>query len=267
MKNTENQIFQHFKDSEQEFVSQILNQINQVQSTHVPLVTPFMNPRERYIVQSIVNGFDEVKYSECQELSNCEENRAIIYPYYLEEPCIEDYEIALIEINYPQKFASLSHGQILGAILGAGIVRDRMGDILTDGDRWQFFTDEALTEYLIQQVNRIGRTTVELKEIAFSEMVQPEDTGQQEDIVVSTLRIDSVIARAFNLSRKIAQEFIQKNRVKLNWVEVTHPAEVVETEDILSVRGKGRIRIGEIKNRTKKDNLILNIVKYDRNQK
>ena len=82
MATPENQIYQHFKESEQEFVSQTLDQINQVQTTHVPLLTAFMNPRERYILQTLVNSFDDSKYAEHEEFAKFETTRAIIYPYY-----------------------------------------------------------------------------------------------------------------------------------------------------------------------------------------
>lgn len=260
------QIYQHFKASEQEFVDQVLDDVWRVENTHAPLLSPFLNPRERYIIKSIVAGRDEIEQSAFGGLDEAENKRVLIYPYYLESPAPEAFEVALMAIDYPKKFTKLSHGQIMGSILGAGLVKNRLGDIITDGEDWQFFIDKTLVDYVIQQVTKIGRASVTLKERPLTEVLTPEQTGSSQEIVVSSLRLDLIIARTFHLSRQLAQEFIKKERVKINWAEETNPAAVVEAADIISVRKKGRIRVGSVKGRTRKDNCVLKIKKFDRNQ-
>src|SRR5699024_6150179 len=90
-----------------------------------------------------------------------EQQRILIYPPYY-EPTAEDFEITLFEINYPTKFSELSHGQVMGSVLGTGISRGNLGDILTDGQRWQFFVDARMKDFILMNVDHVGRINVHL---------------------------------------------------------------------------------------------------------
>ena len=91
------------------------------------------------------------------------------------------------------------------------------------------------------------------------------DKWESEEIVVSSLRIDVILARALNVSRNRAKTLIKDQKVKLNWVEVERPDIDVEEYDILSIRGFGRVKIGTQQGITRKDNLVLKIEVIDRN--
>src|SRR5699024_369076 len=112
---------------------------------------------------------------------------------------------------------------------------------------------------------RVGRVNVNLEEQPFDELVEMMDKWEPEDIIVSSLRIDVILAQALHLSRNRAKTMINDNKIKLNWVEVDRPDIDVEEFDILSVRGFGRIRIRTEKGTTRKDNIVLEIGIIDRN--
>jgi len=127
-------IYQHFRKDEQPFIEQVIDWVLQVEKQYTPYLTDFLNPRERFILKTIVGQYDDVNQQTFGGFKEAEQKRALIYPPYY-EPTAADYEITLIEIDYPTKFADLSHGQIMGTILGAGIDRNTLGDIITDGKR------------------------------------------------------------------------------------------------------------------------------------
>lgn len=258
-------IYQHFREDEQAFIDQVLDWVGQVEDYYTPYLTPFLNPREHFIVQSIVGQYDDVELSTYGGHEEAEQLRAFIHPAYY-EPTEDDYEITLIEVNYPTKFAELSHGQIMGTILGAGIVRETLGDIMTDGERWQFFIDSNMENFLFMHVDRVGRTNVQLEKFPLEEAILSLDKWEKDEIVVASLRIDVVLARALNISRNRAKTLINESRIKLNWVEIERVDLDVEEYDIVSIRGFGRIQIRQKKGTTRKDNLILEIGRIDRNK-
>lgn len=51
-----------------------------------------------------------------------EMQRGLAYPAYY-QPTEDDFELQLLEINYPQKFAELHHRQVMGAVLSTGVER------------------------------------------------------------------------------------------------------------------------------------------------
>lgn len=257
-------IYQHFREDEQSFIDQVVDWILQVENQYAPYLTIFLNPRQLFIVQSVIGQYDTIQYQTFGGYEGAEQQRVLIYPPYY-EPTPADFEITLFEINYPTKFAELSHGQIMGTVLATGISRGNLGDILTDGERWQFFIDTTMKEFVLMNIDRVGRVNVHLEEQPLENLVKITDKWEMEEIVVSSLRIDVVLARALNLSRNRAKSLINDQKVKVNWVEAERPDIDVEEYDILSVRGFGRVKIGPQLGTTRKDNLVLEIGLIDRN--
>lgn len=257
-------IYQHFRENEQGFIDQVIDWVAQVENQYVPYLSHFLNPRELYIVQSVIGQYNQIKFKTFGGYEEAEQQRVLIYPPYY-EPSNEDFEISLIEINYPTKFAELSHGKILGTLMGSGITRDILGDIITDRERWQILIDEKMKDFILLNVDRVGRINVQLEVMTWADRVEMTDKWESEEIVVSSLRIDVVLARALNISRNRAKTMIDDKRIKINWVEIERPDIDVEEYDIISVRGHGRIQIRQLKGTTRKDNLILNIGIIDRN--
>ena len=122
-----------------------------------------------------------------------------------------------------------------------------------------------MKDFILLNVHRVGRIYVQLEVMTWADRVEMTDKWESEEIVVSSLRIDVVLARALNISRNRAKTMIDDKRIKINWVEIERPDIDVEEYDIISVRGHGRIQIRQLKGTTRKDNLILNIGIIDRN--
>lgn len=251
-------IYQHFREDEQSFIDQIVDWVLQVENQYYPYLTRFLNPRELFIIESVVGQYDQVNLETFGGYEAAEQKRALIYPPYF-EPTEEDFKLSLIEINYPTKFAELSHGQIMGSILGSGLVRDTLGDIVTDGERWQVIIDETMKDYIFMNVERIGRVNVNFEERSFDELVNIQDGWEVEEIIVSSLRIDTVLAGALNFSRNRAKAMIQEKKIKVNWSEIDRPDLELEEQDMISVRGYGRIKIREKLSLTRKENIVLEI--------
>lgn len=257
-------IYQHFREDEQDFIDQVIDWVAQVENQYTPYLSNFLNPRQLFIVQSVIGQYSDIEYKTYGGHENSEHERVLIYPPYF-EPSKDDFEIVLIEINYPTKFSELSHGQIMGSVLGAGVARDTLGDIINDGERWQFFIDQKMKQFIFMNVDRMGRTNVQLEEQALEDQIEMMDKWGIDEVVVSSLRIDVVLARALNLSRNRAKTLVNDKRIKINWIEIERPDIDVEEYDIISIRGHGRLQIREQLGTTRKDNIVLEIGKIDRN--
>lgn len=251
-------IYQHFRDDEQAFIDQVIDWIVQVENQYFPYLTRFLNPRELFMIESVAGQYEQVKIKAFGGYEDAEQKRVLIYPPYY-EPTEEDFKLSLIEINYPTKFAELSHGQIMGSILGSGLACDTLGDIVTDGERWQFVIDDAMKDYIFLNVDRVGRVNIHFEEQSFDDLVEINDNWEIREIVVSSLRIDTVLARALNFSRNRAKTMIQELKIKVNWSEIDRPDIELEPHDIISVRGFGRIKIREELSLTRKENIVLEI--------
>lgn len=257
-------IYQHFRKEEQVFIEQIFDWIQQVNIQYVPYLTNFLNPRQIFILESVMGQFEDLNYQTYGGYKGSEQQRVFIYPPYY-EPNEKDFELVLFEINYPSKFAELSHGQILGSIMATGISRSNLGDIITDGQRWQFVFDQKMSTFIKLNLEKIGNIHINLEEKSFNERIDSISEWEVEEVIVASMRIDVFLARALNISRNRAKQLIENQKIKNNWVQVDRPDLEVEEHDILSIRGYGRLQIQQQIRTTKKDNLVVKIGRISRN--
>lgn len=260
MKMDELNIKQHFRVDEGPIIDQIDDWIVQAADQYRPVISPFLNPRQRYIAQTLVNSNDNVKLAAFGGWDNAEMKRLLFFPGYY-EPHNEDFDLTCLEIDYPQKFAELHHRQIMGTLLGEGLERSSFGDIVTDGRHWQVAVTETMAQFVKERIDHIGKIKVKWKPAG--ELVQAVSDWEQVTTTVSSLRIDAVIAAAFNYSRNRAKQLLEHGLVQINWEEMQRPDYMVGEHDMLSVRHAGRIRMDQIGaiTRKNKQRITLSIIR------
>ncbi len=258
-------VSQHFRPDELPFLESIDSLSGRVENEYRPILTNFLNPRQLYILTSIINRYDGIRFSTYGGYPDAELQRAILYPDYF-TPELEDFKISRFEIDYPSKFATLSHGQILGSIMGAGVQRDVVGDIITDGETWQFMVQSEMADYVDTQVDRIGKIKIKLLAISAGDLIAPIDESETVTTTVSSMRVDALVSEGFHISRHHAKELVDSGLIRVNWVETERPDLELSVKDIVSVRGYGRIVIQEIAGVTKKDKVRVVISLYNRNK-
>lgn len=242
---------QHFRKEELPFVESCDDLANEAINQYRPILTKFLNPREIYILTTIVNGYTDLEITSFGGYGTSEMKRAVIYPEYF-SPNYNDFNIEAYQIIYPIKFSKLKHSKILGTLMGAGIERSTIGDILTDGENWQFLCTEEISDYLKMTIDKIGKTKVSIKQINFSDIIVPEDEWKDRSLTLSSFRIDNVIASSFNISRNDAKTLVSHKRVHLNWTLYDHPDNEISVNDVISVRRYGRIKLKGQNGETKK---------------
>ena len=234
------------------------NWVARVEREYAPFLTGFLDPRQRYILETMVrNQSAGLKFEFFGGYEQAERTRALIYPDYY-EPNTDDFEINTYNIIYPKKFTELKHSQILGTLMSLGIKRELFGDITTDGHDWQIHLDRNMSDFVSGQFDKIGKVTVRL-EITTSNVFEPMDDWVVEQITASSQRLDTVISEVFRISRQRSKALIEAGKVKINWMVSERPDSFVEECDRLSVRGFGRIRIDALEGRTKKDKVRIKV--------
>ncbi|KRM96530.1 RNA binding protein [Liquorilactobacillus aquaticus DSM 21051] len=255
---SENSVYQHFRKDEAVIIDDIQDTLDRVRNEYRPILTRFFNPREQLIATKLLKDDDQIKMKSFGLASQAERKRILFYPEYY-EPVQSDFEISLMEINYPTKFAELRHSQVLGTLMNIGIKRDVLGDIVTDGEKWQLVVDAQMVDYIRLQVDHIGRIKVKMTVVPKKELVLSQDEWKDILISASSLRIDVLIAGVYNLSRKHVKDLLQAQKIHLNWMLVEKPDLELGIKDIVSVRGYGRFRIDDVQGVSKKGKIRLNV--------
>ncbi|MGG7618775.1 RNA-binding protein [Robertmurraya sp. GLU-23] len=254
-------LHQHFRREEHSFVDQVMSWKEQVESNYAPKLTDFLDPREQKIVEIIIGANSEVKVQFFGGAEQVERKRAFIYPdYYSVE--VEDFQISLYELIYPNKFVSIEHRQILGSMMSLGLKRGKFGDILIEEETIQLFVANEVSDYISMQLESVGRSKVSLKERRLDEAIQMREQWNEYTTTVSSLRLDTIIAAAHNISRQKSQTLIAGGVVKINWMTIENPSFECKEDDVLSVRGYGRAKLSSIDGKTKKDKWRIVVEKH-----
>ena len=218
------------------------------------MLTSFLDPRGQYILNVVVGSFQDLEVT-FYGGPYAERQRAIIAPDYF-QPEVEDFEIILFEIDYPQKFVTLQHQHVLGTIMSLGIERDQLGDIVVD-NRIQFTLTKQLESYIILELNKIKGATVKLNALPIKDMIQSVENWHSSETTVTGLRLDVVLKEMIRKSRSISKQLIEKKRVKVNHTIIDSADFQLDKGDLLSIQGYGRAMITDIGGKTKKDKVRI----------
>lgn len=248
-------LLQHFRKEEQPFIEQAVGWVKEVEDLYAPKLTGFLDPRERFIVQAIA-GNSSLLMSGYGAFQEAERQRVLIYPeYYVPET--DDYQVSVIQLKYAKKFLTIEHPQVLGSLMSLGVDRSKFGDIqIVDGDV-QVAIALELSDYVTANFTQVGKAKVAVEPVDSEAYLQSDEEWTEETQIVSSLRLDVIVASLTNSSRQKAQALIKGERVKVNWTVIDQQAFELQEHDILSIRGFGRFNILAIEGRTRKDKIRL----------
>lgn len=158
-----------------------------------------------------------------------------------------------------------AHKDYLGALLGLGLERDCIGDIVLeqDGSAAYVFVIADKQEFICTELVQAGSATVSAEPWDLSETGSlPIPEREIRTVSLSSLRLDAFLAAAMNCSRSIAGDYIRAGRVEINHIPAVNAHEDIFEEDIFTVRGKGRFCLCRIGGRSRKDRIFVEYFQY-----
>ncbi|HHY19840.1 MAG TPA: photosystem II S4 domain protein [Firmicutes bacterium] len=247
-------------EEEKIIIARSLDLAEQVFSDVLPKCGPFLNPKEQDLYETIWRQIDGIIYRFDGGFRDAERRRGIVLPdFYGSDPVDTKITAILIQGKFP---ADISHRDFLGSILGTGLDRSRIGDILVVEGGAQVIIDRDIKNYLLQNLEKVSSYPVDLSEIDLEQIVTGDERVKEIRTTVSSLRLDAVAASGFGMSRTAMSREIKAGRVKLNWKEVDTPSQDVKEGDIISIRGRGRVEIAKTGGQTRKGRTHLNLKRY-----
>lgn len=219
-----------------------------------PVNTAFLTQREQALIQKLLPQSEFFGGTEGTQ-------RSVAYylPEYLTR---EDYfsggVISCIHASFYETNA-LTHRDVLGALMGLGIRRDAVGDIVVGERSFFVFVLAELERYLLDNLTSAGRHHLKTEIVDPSTVEIPTQKFREIHVTVSSLRLDSVLSAAFHLSRSEAADAIRSGQAAISALTCLKPDAAVREGDDLSLRGHGKLRILEFQGRTRKDRIALNV--------
>lgn len=220
----------------------------------------FLDPYGQDIAESVAANFAGLKVDFFGGFPGAERQRAMFMDAsFGGKP---SYEIAVVKAEWNGQFTRLSHRDVLGALMGLGIERDCIGDIIATGDFAKIICDKNMAEFLLANLTQIGSAGVACTPDELSSIAPKEERCKEIRATVASLRVDSVAAAGFGSSRSRAASDIAADKLRLNWQPVKNASQAVKEGDILSMRGRGRLEVAEVGGRTKKGRIGLLLKRY-----
>ena len=222
--------------------------------------TAFLDPYGQEIAEVIAANYPELTVSFDGGYMGAERQRAI----YRDRTFDVDvpWEISVVKASWGGGFYHLTHRDSLGALRGLGMDRSVQGDFSIREGEVKIICDEKMVDFLLREVVQIGAVKVTCERDALEHIPPKEERVKEIRATVASLRVDSIAAVGFGMSRSRAASDIEADKLKLNWQSVKGSSQAVKVGDVLSMRGRGRLEIVEITGTTKKGRTGVYLKRY-----
>ncbi|MGB3787463.1 MAG: photosystem II S4 domain protein [Phormidesmis sp.] len=229
-----------------EALSRIIDQAEQAIRTWEPVATDFLSPPELAEALEAFSRLSDIHAIASGGYPQAERQRLIIARA---EIPLEETPVPLAAINIAGNFLfdTATHRDFLGSLLGTGLVRAKVGDIIVLGERGaQAIVVPELVEFLTTSLTQVRSVPVKTQLIEMSELRVREPKKKEMTTVEASMRLDALASAGFGMSRSKMADMIAGGDVRVNWKPVTQASRTLQSGDLIAIRGKGRLEIGEM---------------------
>ena len=242
-------------------LAKLWDKINAGIRKNIPASTCFLSPRELELARFLFGDYPGLYAFGGYE--DAERKMLIYLPDYLEEEALteEDSPCICLRAEYFQE-DTLSHRDFLGALMGAGIGRETVGDICVGKGSCDFFVTQEIAPYILQSFCSAGRTHLHISKIPLNNVRIPEPEIKEIRDTVASLRLDSIISSGFRIGRSLASQYVTTGKAAIDGLPCEKPDKTVAEGSKVSVRGLGKIKLAAVNGKTKKDRISVVIHRY-----
>jgi photosystem II S4 domain protein len=244
-----------------ESVARVVDLADQAIKTWEVVLTDFLSPPELVEIQQQFGRLTEVQLVAWGGYPQAERQRLAIARSELPlDP--SQVEVAALDIAGNFLFDPATHRDFLGAMLGCGLVREKTGDVIVLGERGgQAIVVPEMVEYLETHLTQVRSVPVRTQRIDLSELKIREPKKKEMTTVEASMRLDAIASAGFGVSRSKMSDLITAGDVRVNWKDISQASHQVKSGDLIAIRGKGRLEVGEV-TVTKKDRYRVQLTRF-----
>ena len=242
-------------------LAKLWDKINAGMRKNIPANTCFLSPRELEMTRFLF-GEPEGLYT-FGGFGDAERKMLIYLPDYLEESALTEADSPCVCLRATfYQGDSPNHRDFLGALMGAGIGRETVGDICVGKDHCDFFVTQEIAPYIFQNFTSAGRVKLHIEQIPLTEADIPEPEVKEIKDTMASLRLDSVISSGFRIGRSLAVQYVTSGKAAIDGLPCEKPDKQIMEGNKVSVRGLGKIKLHAVNGKTKKDRISVVIHRY-----
>lgn len=246
-------------EEEKQWLRQFERRIEELQGRS-SYASAFLDPRRLELAEAALRKNNAFSYTVYGGYAGAERNALLVFP---SQHSGSLPPVKAVLVRWPQGAAQPGHRDLLGAVLGLGLRRDQVGDVVMleeGGAAIMVLGDKA--PYVEANLALVGSLAVS------SSAVEPESlslsAGEGKEIrgTVAALRLDSVLALGFGLSRSRAVLLVKGGLAAINWRPEESPSRQLREGDLVSLRNRGRLRVAAVEGETRKGRIRLKLIKF-----
>jgi photosystem II S4 domain protein len=244
-----------------ETLAQVIDRAEQALKTWEVVCTDFLSPPEWAEALRVFERLNDIQIIAFGGYPQAERKRLAIAR--IEIPLEEtQVELTALDIAGNFLFDPATHRDFLGALLGNGLVRDKVGDVLVLGERGaQAIVVPELVEFLELNFTQVRSVPVKTRRIPLEELKVREPKKKELTSTEASMRLDAIASAGFGMSRSKMVDLISSGDVRVNWREISSTSHALKSGDLIAIRGKGRVEIGEVMV-TKKDRYRVQMTRF-----
>lgn len=254
----------HARDEDERLLlARVLDKLDQAQNRSNPAYTHFLSPAHRVLVEQAMASCGHPTHRFFGGYEGAERTVCGFAPDWMEGESLfpAGEPVTALRISFHDS-ADLTHRDFLGAVLGLGITREKIGDMLVGDRTCDVLVLQDCAPIVASQLFEVGRYSVKCGPLALDMLeAKPPEVKVVRD-TVATLRLDAVAASGFSLARGKAAGLIESGRMTLNHREVTKPDRLVAQGDKIACKGLGKFIIKEASGLSKKGRVMVVLERY-----
>lgn len=224
--------------------------------------TGFMNEREQDILLSRLTVDSDVKATLSGGYTDADRQMMIFCPEYLDEN-EEESPITAVRVSFYKDY-ELSHRDFLGGLMGLGISRECVGDILVNHEEHSadIIIKTEIKDFILSDFVSAGRAKLTVKEIPLSELYVPKNETESITDTVASPRIDAIASCGFGMSRENAASLVKSGRLYLNRRLCTDCDKTVTDNSVITATGYGKFKVFISDRLSKKGRIFITVERY-----
>lgn len=257
-------LLDHFTGEDRVVLARVLDRADQAQNRGIPTATDFLSPQQQVQAMELLYqaGVPETDYVRLGGYEGAERRLILFLPDWLEpEEAESQSPIRAIRAAFRAE-DKLTHRDFLGSLMGMGIVREKIGDILVGETSCDLLVLDSVADYLRTNWETAGRAHLKLTEVELCNLHIPKIQCQEVRDTVSSLRLDAVAATGFKLARGKTAALVESGKVQVNWAVCQKSDRLLEEGDVVSARGFGKFELAEVGGVTRKDRISILVKRY-----
>lgn len=240
-------------------LARFLDQLELCQRRSIPTHSHFLSDGEQKLARQAIAAAGGVNHHFSGGYEGASRQVCLFLPDWCEDTT--DDPLAAVEVPLPRD-GKLTHRDFLGSLMGLGITRDLLGDILVGEAACQVVCLRSALPILLTQWCEVGRYTVSPKEISLDALTAVESTVQRFQETFQSLRFDAVASSAFRIPRAKAATLISGGRLLLNHLPCSKPDRILEEGDSLTGKGLGKCRLVKVNGLSRKGRIIVEMERF-----